>query len=169
MKPQRKPRWITDLTAVRQIRRLQTYGLHLAAGVTVHFAVEETGFDKKFLFLRFVKEDGTEHKVLLTDDIDLIGLPFALTSLRVLARGAQKPMQGLSLQNLGARLFETAIDKYAKTEIALGIDTLSKKEVVRFSVTLKKYASSAVCPFSELEGFVEKFDDHDPERDNEEE
>lgn len=169
MKPQRKPRWITDLTGRRQIRRLQTYGLRLAAGTTVHFAVEETGFDKKFLFLRFAKEDGTEHKVLLTDDIDLVGLPFALTSLRTLARAAQQPMQGLNLQSLGALIFETALDKYARAEIALGTDTLSKKEIVRFSVTLRKYASSAACPFSELENFVEKFDDRDQERGKEEE
>lgn len=168
MKPQKKPRWIVDLTGRRGIRKLNLYRLRLAEGVTVHSLVEESGFDAKFLSLRFAGKDGTEHTVLFDDDIDLSGLPFAFTSLRVLARGAANPMQGLNLQNLGARIFGAAIDKYAKVEITRGIDVTTRKEVIRLSLTIKNFATSAICAPEELNGFVVADDERDPERGGEE-
>jgi len=168
MQPPRKPRRIKNLTDPRGLQKLVMHGLRLTEGTTVCTALEETGFEKKSLFLRFAKADGTERNILFEDDIDLAGLPFRTVSLRTLAGAIKDPMHGFNLHDLGALVFCAAIDRYAKVHIVLGADMMARKALIRLSVTIRKFSSRAVCTPTELAGFVEAFDDRDHERGGEE-
>jgi hypothetical protein len=169
MKLPRKNRQIASLTGPRGMKQFRAYGVRLTEGTTVRAKVEESGLEEKLLSLVFVKNGCRERAVLANDNLNLALLPRATVSFRTLARAAMCNSREISLFNLGALAFETLFETHAKIKIELGVRVRSKARMVRFSIKIGKYSSSAACPLTELKSFVEQHNSNaDSERDGEE-